>query len=90
MRIKAGFSVSYECVQPTPMLLCLSVHPSRLTDLLSPQELRFTPEVAAWDYIDGFGNTCTRIVAPTGRTTISTSFEISDTGRPDFLPTTAV
>ena len=90
MRIKAGFKVSYECSQPTPMLLCLSVHPSRLPDLLTPQHLQFTPAVPAWDYVDGFGNICTRIVAPVGLTTVSTAFEINDTGRPDFIPTTAI
>ena len=90
MRIKAGFRVSYECSQPTPMLLCLSVHPSRLPDLLTPQRLLFSPDIPAWDYVDGFGNICTRIVAPTGIITVSTAFEINDTGRPDFMPIDAV
>ncbi len=90
MRIKAGFTVSYDCPQPTPMLLCLSVHPSRQADLLTPQHLRFSPDVPAWDYRDSFGNVCTRITAPVGRTTVSTSFEINDTGRPDFVPHGAV
>ena len=90
MRIKAGFRVSYECSQPTPMLLCLSVHSSRIADLLTPQHLVFSPDVPAWDYIDGFGNICTRIVAPLGLTTVSTAFEINDTGRPDFIPNDAV
>ena len=71
------------------MLLCLSVHPSRLADLVTPQELRFSPELPAWDYVDGFGNICTRIVAPVGISTISTSFEINDTGRADFIPVDA-
>jgi len=90
MRIKAGFRVSYECSQPTPMLLCLSVHPSRLPDLLTPQRLLFSPDIPAWDYVDGFGNICTRIVAPSGIITVSTAFEINDTGRPDFIPVDAV
>lgn len=90
MRIKAGFNVSYECSQPTPMLLCLSVHPSRLPDLLTDQHLVFSPDISARDYVDVFGNICTRIVAPVGITTVSTLFEINDTGRADFIPTSAV
>jgi len=90
MRIKAGFKLGYECTQPTPMLLCLSIHPSRFADLVTPQELQFTPDLPAWDYTDAFGNVCTRIVATAGRTTISTLFEINDTGRPDFIPMRAV
>ena len=86
MRIKAGFTLGYDCSQPTPMLLCLSVHPSRHSDLLTTPHLTFVPAVQAWDYTDTFGNVCTRITAPAGRTTISTSFEINDNGRPDYIP----
>ena len=86
MRIKAGYKLTYDCPQPTPMMLCLSVHPSRQADLLTPQVLTFSPDVPVWDYVDGFGNVCTRITAPVGRTTVSTLFEINDSGRPDFVP----
>ena len=33
MLIKAGFEIAYRCPDPTPMLLMLSLHPSRLRDL---------------------------------------------------------
>jgi hypothetical protein len=29
MKIRAGYEISYECPQPTPMILTLSVYPSR-------------------------------------------------------------
>ncbi|MEQ1902370.1 MAG: transglutaminase family protein [Devosia sp.] len=86
MRIKAGFTLAYDCPQPTPMLLCLSLHPSRQLDLLTPQRLSFSPTVEASDYVDGFGNICTRILAPVGRITVSTAFEVEDSGQPDFIP----
>jgi hypothetical protein len=35
MKIHAGYVISYECPQPTPMILTLSVHPSRFPDLLT-------------------------------------------------------
>jgi transglutaminase-like putative cysteine protease len=65
------------------MLLALRVHPSRRADLLSDETLRFLPSVETQEYIDGFGNACTRIVAPAGRITISSAFEILDHGQPD-------
>ena len=35
MKIRAGFEISYDCPQPTPMILQVSVHPSRIPDLLT-------------------------------------------------------
>ncbi|MHC2296672.1 transglutaminase-like domain-containing protein [Rhizobium mongolense] len=86
MKIRAGFTIGYECVQPTPMLLVLNVHPSRRPDLLTDQVLSFSQPIVAWNYTDSFGNSCTRIVAPPGLTTISTAFEIYDSGQPDAVP----
>ncbi|WP_086994450.1 transglutaminase-like domain-containing protein [Rhizobium sullae] len=89
MKIRAGFTIGYECVQPTPMLLVLNIHPSRRPDLLTAQVLSFNRPIEAWNYTDGFGNSCTRIVAPPGVTTISTAFEIYDRGQPDVVPVDA-
>jgi len=90
MRIRAGFTLGYECSKPTPMLLTLDIHPSRRIDLLTDQVLAFSPSLEAWGYVDAFGNACTRIVAPTGLTTISTDFQIYDSGRPDAIAKDAV
>ncbi|MDO9418635.1 transglutaminase-like domain-containing protein [Pararhizobium sp.] len=86
MKIRAGFHLAYECAQTTPMLLTLNIHPSRRADLLSDQVLSFDRPIDAWGYTDGFGNACSRILAPPGITTISTDFEIYDHGQPDVLP----
>jgi transglutaminase-like putative cysteine protease len=90
VKIHAGFKLGFECIQPTPMLLVLNVHPSRRIDLLSEQILTFNQEIDAWNYTDGFGNACTRIVAPSGITEISTDFDIYDTGQPDIVPVDAL
>ena len=84
MRIRAGYELAYECPQPTPMLLMLNIHPSRRPDLLTEQVLR-SRRRGARDYVDGFGNVCTRIVAPAGRMTIATTFVIYDSGEPDVV-----
>jgi transglutaminase-like putative cysteine protease len=83
MRISAGCEIIYDCPQPTPMALMLSVHPSRIGDLIGPQEFRFDPPVAVHHYHDGFGNFCSRIVAPAGRIRIATKLLIQDSGLVD-------
>ncbi|MCI0755832.1 transglutaminase-like domain-containing protein [Teichococcus vastitatis] len=83
MLIKAGFEIIYDCPQPTPMLLVLSPHASRLPDLVAPQRIDFAPFVPSRTYHDGFGNFCTRVVAPSGRVVISSDFTIQYTGMPD-------
>ena len=69
MRIRAGYELTYQCPQPTAMVLTLNIHPSRRADLLTEQMLRFTPNIPVHEYVDGFGNICTRIVAPAGQIT---------------------
>ena len=83
MRIRAGFSISYDLTQPVPMLLCLSLHPSRERALLTPQQIVFDPAIPVSQYRDDFGNICHRIVAPPGTLTMSTQFDIEDDGAPD-------
>ena len=90
MRIRAGYNLTYECPQPTPMLLVLEIHPSRRVDLLTEQIVNFDPPIESRAYIDGFGNACTRIEAPAGLTTISTDFQIYDSGKPDVVALDAV
>ena len=90
MRIRAGYNLTYECPQPTPMLLVLEIHPSRRVDLLTEQIVNFEPPIESRAYIDGFGNACTRIEAPAGLTTISTDFQIYDSGKPDVVALDAV
>nr|WP_228747745.1 transglutaminase family protein [Bradyrhizobium sp. BR 10289] len=67
------------------MVLMLSVHPSRKADLVTDHVIRITPDVPAKDYVDVFGNVCTRLVAPAGVIEIRNDFVIADSGRPDEL-----
>jgi hypothetical protein len=71
------------------MLLMLSVHPSRRSDLLSEDKIEFSPKVQARDFKDAFGNICSRLVAPTGLLEIRNEFIIADSGQPDIVATDA-
>jgi transglutaminase-like putative cysteine protease len=83
MKIRAGYEISYDCSQPTPMILTLSVYPSRTPDLLSWDRMRLDPAIPVNTYHDSFGNFCHVIRAPAGRLTVSTDFLIQDNGEPD-------
>jgi transglutaminase-like putative cysteine protease len=85
MQIRLGYELIYDCPQPTPMLLMLNVHYTRVSDLVEPDHLVTTPAVPIRGYRDGFGNWCSRIVAPAGQTRLTTNAIIKDTGEPDVI-----
>jgi transglutaminase-like putative cysteine protease len=83
IQIRAGFELVYDCPQPTPMIFNLNVHHTRVSDLVGRDDLVVDPPVPIAAYRDSFGNWCTRIVAPTGRTRVSADVLVNDTGLPD-------
>jgi transglutaminase-like putative cysteine protease len=83
MRIRTGFEITYDCPAPVPMMLMLSVHPSRRDDLETPDWLRTDPAVDVRQYLDAFGNICSRILAPAGRMVLSADFVVRDRGLVD-------
>jgi len=83
MKIRAGYSISYDCPQPTPMILQVSVHPTRQPDLITWDGLQIDPAIPANTYHDTFGNFCHVIRAPAGRLTLSTDFMVQDSGALD-------
>lgn len=85
MRIQTGFEIIYDCPAPVPMLLMLSVHPTRRHDLETPDWLRTDPMLDVRQYLDGWGNICSRVLAPAGRLTLSADFIIADDGQPDVI-----
>ena len=66
MKIRVRYELVYECPQPTPMILMLNIHFTRVSDLLIADHIITTPPTPLTPYRDGFGNWCSRIVAPPG------------------------
>ena len=83
MQIRVGYELIYDCPQPTPMLLMLNVHHSRVADLAAPDLLTTEPAVPVHGYLDGFGNWCSRLVAPRGTIRITADALVNDTGMAD-------
>jgi transglutaminase-like putative cysteine protease len=83
MRIRVGYDLAFECPEVTPMVLMLTTHYTRAADLVVPDHMVIEPAVPVTTYRDGFGNWCTRLVAPAGRIRMSASALIRDSGEPD-------
>jgi transglutaminase-like putative cysteine protease len=83
MLIRAGYELVFRAPVPTAMMLLLSPHPSRDGDLQQPEVLRTEPETPFHQFVDWFGNRCTRLVAPVGQIKITGEIVVRDDGRPD-------
>jgi transglutaminase-like putative cysteine protease len=66
MLIRLGYDLRFELPAPTAMVALLHVHPSRDRDLREPDLLLTEPKLPVAEYIDSFGNRCSRIFAPAG------------------------
>ena len=77
MKLRVGYELSYECSQPTPMMLMLNTHFSHAKDIIVADLLVTDPPVPISQYRDLFGNLCSRIVAPVGRLGLRTTALLS-------------
>jgi transglutaminase-like putative cysteine protease len=85
MLIQVGYELVFNCPQSTPMILMVNVHYSRAADLVTPDRLITDPQTPVKAYRDGFGNWCSRIVAPMGRIRLKGSGVVRDSATPDVL-----
>ena len=83
MHLRVGYEFVHECPQPTPMILMVTIHSSRASDLIVPDLLVTDPPVSVTGYRDSFGNWCSRLVAPAGQIRLSAEALVADTGEPD-------
>ncbi len=85
MQIQVGYELVYSCPQPTPMILMLHIHFTRVSDIVVPDHLITRPSIPLTAYRDGFGNWCSRIVAPAGQLRLSTNSVVNDSGERDVV-----
>ncbi len=83
MQIRAGYELIYHFPKPTPLIVTLNIHYGRTCDLVRPDYLITEPPVPITSYRDGFGNWCTRLLAPQGRLRLSADAIVNDAGLPD-------
>src|ERR1700758_4529978 len=85
MEIKVGFEITYAAAAATPMVIMLSIHPSRYSDIIGSEIISAEPNVPIGFYRDSFGNVCGRLVAPAGGVTLLGSALVRDSGLPDAV-----
>jgi transglutaminase-like putative cysteine protease len=83
MLIRLGYDIRFQIPVDVAMVAMLSVHPSREQDLREPDELGIEPFTPAENYVDAFGNRCTRFLARAGSIRLFNSTLIEDSGAPD-------
>lgn len=66
MLIKGGYNLAYDCADYTPMVLAIHIRPEESVNLVQPETFTLFPETNYTNYIDTFGNRCTRLIAPPG------------------------
>ena len=89
MLIRLGYDLRFDLPAPIAMVALLHVHPSRDRDLREPDNLLTEPKLPVSEYIDGFGNRCSRIFAPAGRLRLYGSTMIVGVDELDQIDTNA-
>jgi len=90
MLIRVGYDIIFEHPAPTPLIVMLYLHPSRVPSIRRGEYLLVEPQVQVSHYTDSFGNRCGRLLAPAGRIQFWNDAVIEDAGQPDRQNTRAV
>jgi transglutaminase-like putative cysteine protease len=83
MLIRLGYDIEFNIPQPVAVVALLNVHPSREAALREPDQLRIEPTAGTQQYIDHFGNRCTRFLASPGKLRLWSSTLIEDSAQSD-------
>ena len=83
MLIRIGYDLVFNVPADAPMTLMLSVRPERRVTFQKPDDLLVEPYAPVEFFIDQFGNSCGRVVAPAGKVRFTADAIVHDSGLPD-------
>jgi transglutaminase-like putative cysteine protease len=83
MFIRAGFRITLNAMGEIPLLCALSPHPETVRPVMGTGAVRTEPDVPIETYRDDFGNEISRLLAPSGRLTLTSDFVVEHDGEPD-------
>lgn len=83
MQIRFGYEIIYDVPQATPMIFMLHAQPNHTQRLLRRDTMQTTPAVPLLTFTDAFGNTGTRLEAPSGTLRITADALLEDSGAPE-------
>jgi len=96
MLIRSEFDIQFHLPQTLPIVAMLRLHPSLDAQVREPEQLliehidgQAVSTIAVEEYIDSFGNRCSRFVAPQGAIRVSGRSLIETDGQPDVICTEA-
>ena len=92
MLLRTEFDIQFQLWQPTPMVALLHLHPSLESKVRHGNSLLVESDgaqVATTEYMDAFGNRCTRFVAPVGWLKLSAESVLAAEDVPDEVCTGA-
>ena len=90
MLIRIGFEFLVACREPVPMLLALSPHSDFSGRIFGSDRVQSTDERPIPEYLDGFGNRISRVVAGKGETTFWSDCVAEVDGRADEISPAAL
>lgn len=67
MKLNIGYHLAFDFPQPAETVLMLHLHPSEQHKVRAGGDLLTEPFVPQREYLDSFGNRCTRVFVPAGR-----------------------
>jgi transglutaminase-like putative cysteine protease len=83
MLLRLGYDMQFDIPEPVACVAQLRVHPSRASGLSEPDRVQVEPDIPIEEYVDSFGNQCTRFLAPAGTLRLKSDFLFEDSGEPD-------
>lgn len=87
MRIRVGYDICLNILQPVALNTLLDIEPARRKDILSETPFSVTPPTEVDVFTDVFGNTSRRMFIETpGLITLSYRAELQDSGLPEPTP----
>lgn len=75
MLLRTSCELTFEIPEPTVFVLMLRPR-SGYRQWITQEEYRLSPRVSMFEFTDTYGNLCQRVVAPTGRFSVSTAAEV--------------
>ena len=92
MLIKSEYDIQFHLAAPTPMLAMLHLHPSLEPRVRGGNDLKIEhveretkTQIGSVEYLDPFGNRCTRFVTPAGTIRLSGMSVVEEDGKPDQI-----
>ena len=85
MWLQTSCDLAFDIAIPTPFVLMLRPR-SGAQQWIASEQYKLEPKVPAFEFTDGYGNLCQRLIAPPGRFEVNTSAEVMTSDSVDQAP----